>query len=181
MRTARRMDSFDHSSPEAIAAIYLDIAEAVKPGLAIVDASIGLEGDGPALMFGGKTVDMKDRLGAWTLLASTDPVAADATAARITGQKATDIKQLVMAHDRGLGQLDEARATWSRRAQSRLSPAGAATSAVSTMRLKPVRAGTRSACLSVVASTAVAVASGRAALVVMRGVIAILGFGRGTA
>ena len=102
-----RMDSFDHSSPEAIAAIYLDIAEAVKPDLAIIDASIGLEGDGPAVMFGGKTVDMKDRLGSWTLLASTDPVAADATAARITGQRATDIKQLVMAHDRGLGELDE--------------------------------------------------------------------------
>ena len=98
-----RMDSFDHSSPEAIAAIYLDIAEAVKPDLAIIDASLGIEANGPSVWTGGVTVDMKDRLGSWLLLASTDLLAADATAARVTNHDADDIKQLSMAEQRGLG------------------------------------------------------------------------------
>ena len=98
----------DHSSPEAIAQLYLDIVNAVKPDLAIIDASIGVEGQGPSA--GGEnglTVDMKDRLGSWLLLASTDLVAADATAARIMNHEVTDVKQIVMGHERGLGEMRE--------------------------------------------------------------------------
>jgi uncharacterized protein (DUF362 family) len=102
-----RMDSFDHSSPEAIAAIYLDIVEAIKPDLAIIDSSIGIEGNGPSTSIGGITVDMKDRLGSWLLLASTDLVAADATAARVMNHNPADIKQLVMASERGLGEMQD--------------------------------------------------------------------------
>lgn len=97
---------FDHSSPEAIAQLYLDIVNAVQPDLAIIDASIGLEGNGPTVGDGkGVTVDMKDRLGSWLLLASTDLVAADATAARVIGQDAAAVKQLVMASEMGLGEM----------------------------------------------------------------------------
>jgi len=99
---------FDHSSPEAIAGIYLDIVNAVKPDLAIIDASIGVEGDGPAVgEEAGRTVNMRDRLGSWLLLASTDLVAADATAARVVSHEVADVKQLGMAYSMGLGEISE--------------------------------------------------------------------------
>jgi uncharacterized protein (DUF362 family) len=98
----------DHRSPEAIAQLYLDIVDAVKPDLAIIDASIGVEGNGPSAVEGnGLTVDMKDRLGSWLLLASTDLVAADATAARIMSHDVAEVKQLGMAYEMGLGEMRE--------------------------------------------------------------------------
>jgi len=97
----------DHSSPAAIAQLFLDIVNAVKPDLAIIDASIGLEGDGPSTDSGGATVDMKDRLGSWLVLASTDLVAADATAARIMSHDVASVKQLGMAYAMGLGEMRE--------------------------------------------------------------------------
>ncbi|MBN1654404.1 MAG: DUF362 domain-containing protein [Deltaproteobacteria bacterium] len=104
-----RTPAFDHSSPEAIAAIYLDVVEALKPDLAIIDASIGVEGNGPAITSGGTTVNMKDRLGSWLLIASTDLVAADATAARVMSHDPADIKQIGMASHRGLGVMNSER------------------------------------------------------------------------
>jgi uncharacterized protein (DUF362 family) len=96
----------DHSTPRAIAEIYLDVVNGVKPDLAIVDFSIGVEGDGPSAGAGnGQTVDMRDRLGSWLVLASTDPVAADATAARIMSHPAEAVTQLNMAHQLGLGEM----------------------------------------------------------------------------
>ena len=98
----------DHRSPEAIAQLYLDIVDAVKPDLAIIDASIGVEGNGPSAGEGnGLTVDMKERVGSWILLASTDLVAADATAARIMGHDVAEVKQLGMAYEMGLGEMRE--------------------------------------------------------------------------
>ena len=97
-----------HTTSQGIEQVFLDIVDAVKPDLAIIDASIGVEGDGPSVMEGqGLTVDMKDRLGSWLLLASTDPVAADATAARIISHDVADVKQLGMAHEQGLGEVRE--------------------------------------------------------------------------
>jgi uncharacterized protein (DUF362 family) len=102
--------SLDHSSPASIAQIYLDIVDALKPDLAIIDASIGVEGNGPSATEGnGLTVDMRDRLGSWLLLASTDLVAADATAARIMSHDVADVEQLTMAYERGMGELREDR------------------------------------------------------------------------
>jgi uncharacterized protein (DUF362 family) len=99
---------FDHSSPEAIAGIYLDIVDGLRPDLAIIDASIGIEGDGPSVgETAGRTVDMRDRLGSWLLLASTDLVAADATAARVVSHDVADVKQLGMAYAMGLGEIRE--------------------------------------------------------------------------
>lgn len=95
----------DHSSPEAIAQLYLDIVDAVQPDLAIIDASIGVEGDGPTITDGGLTVDMKERLGSWLLLASSDLVAADATAARVMNHEPSDVKQIVMGYEMGLGEM----------------------------------------------------------------------------
>jgi uncharacterized protein (DUF362 family) len=99
-----------HGTNASIEQVFLDIVKGVTPDLAIIDASIGIEGDGPALGAngaGGKTIDVKERIGSWLLLASKDPAAADATAARLTGHDASQIRQLNMARDQGIGETRE--------------------------------------------------------------------------
>jgi uncharacterized protein (DUF362 family) len=98
----------DHSSTRSIAQIYLDIVAAIQPDLAIVDFSIGVEGDGPGAGQGaGRPVDMRKRLGSFLVLASTDIVAADATAARIMDHDVDHVRQLTMANSMGLGTIAE--------------------------------------------------------------------------
>jgi len=97
--------SFDHSSPRAIGQIYLDIVKSLKPALSIIDFSIGLESDGPTLSLGGRTVNIKDRLGTWAVIASTDIMAADATAARMMDHNVNKMKQLTMGYEMGLGEI----------------------------------------------------------------------------
>jgi len=99
--------SFDHSSPRAIGQVYLDIVKSIKPDLSIIDFSIGLEGDGPSLTWGGTTIDMKDCLGSWAIIASTDIMAADATAARIMNHDANKVMHLTMGYEMGLGEIRE--------------------------------------------------------------------------
>jgi uncharacterized protein (DUF362 family) len=99
--------SFDHSSPQAIAQPCLDIVKGVQPDLTIIDFSIGIEADGPTKDQGGITVDMKDRLGSWAILASTDIMAADASAARIMNHDVSKVRQLSMGLEMGLGEIRE--------------------------------------------------------------------------
>ena len=99
--------SFDHSSPRSIGQVYLDIVKSIKPDLSIIDFSIGIEGDGPSLTWGGTTIDMKDRLGSWAIIASRDIMAADATAARIMSHDTNKIRHLTMGYDMGLGEIRE--------------------------------------------------------------------------
>ena len=106
----RGYGEFDHSSPAAIARIYLDIVAGLRPDLAIIDFSIGIEASGPTLRGGlGRTIDMRDRLGSWLVLASTDIMAADATAARIMSHDVDRVTQLTMGYDMGLGEIREDR------------------------------------------------------------------------
>ncbi|HPO14114.1 MAG TPA: DUF362 domain-containing protein [Candidatus Hydrogenedentes bacterium] len=88
---------------------FLDIVRALEPDFTIIDCSICCEGNGPHVMPGwwGTTVDMRDRLGDWLLLASTDLAAADATAARVTSHDVMQVDHLVMAYNQGLGQIQE--------------------------------------------------------------------------
>jgi uncharacterized protein (DUF362 family) len=79
----------------------------VKVDLSIIDFSIGLESDGPSTGQGGTTVDMKKRLGSWAVVASTDIMAADATAARIMSHDPGKVKQLAMGSEMGLGEIRE--------------------------------------------------------------------------
>lgn len=103
-----RGQGLDHTSTRSIAQVYLDIVAGIQPDLAIVDFSIGVEGDGPSVGQGwGRTVDMRNRLGSWLVLASTDLVAADATAARIMDHNVDDVRQLTMGHNMGLGTIAE--------------------------------------------------------------------------
>jgi uncharacterized protein (DUF362 family) len=97
-----------HVTSGGIEQVFLDVVDAVKPDLAIIDASIGVEGNGPTVgSSGGLTVNMQDRLGSWLLLASTDLVAADATMVRIIGHDVPSVKHLGMAHEMGLGEIRE--------------------------------------------------------------------------
>ncbi len=103
---------FLHTATGGIEQVFLDIVKGVTPDLAIIDGSIGIEGDGPALGgngTGGKTIDMKERIGGWLLIASKDLAAADATAVRITGQDVSQIRQLNMALAQGIGEPREER------------------------------------------------------------------------
>jgi uncharacterized protein (DUF362 family) len=103
---------FLHTATGGIEQVFLDIVKGVTPDLAIIDASIGIEGDGPALGAngtGGKTIDMKERIGGWLLITSKDLAAADATAVRITGQDVSQIRQLNMALAQGIGEPREER------------------------------------------------------------------------
>lgn len=86
----------------------LNIVRGLKPDLAIIDGSIGCERSAPFVNPGeGSTVDMRDRLGQWLMVASTDLLAADATTTRIIGQNPSDLPLLQMAYEQGLGQLQE--------------------------------------------------------------------------
>jgi uncharacterized protein (DUF362 family) len=100
-------ETFDHSSPRAIGQVFLDIVKAIEPDLSIIDFSIGLEGDGPSRGQGGTTVDVRDRLGSWAIIASTDIMAADATAARIMSHDTRKVTQLAMGSEMGLGEIRE--------------------------------------------------------------------------
>ncbi len=102
-----RGKEFDHSSPEAIGQIYLDIVKAVQPDLTVVDLSIGMESDGPTRGSGGRRVDVADRLGTWLVLASKDIVSADTIAAKIMSHDTRSIAQLRMGYHMGLGQMQE--------------------------------------------------------------------------
>jgi uncharacterized protein (DUF362 family) len=98
----------DHSSVTVLAQAFLDVVAANKPDLAIIDFSIGVEGNGPTAGRGyGATVDVRDRLGSWLVLASKDIMAADATAARVMTHHVPDIRQLTMGFEMGLGEIRE--------------------------------------------------------------------------
>jgi uncharacterized protein (DUF362 family) len=99
--------ALDHSSPRAIAQVYLDIVKSIKPDLSVIDFSIGLEGDGPTTGYGGKTLNLKERLGSWAIIASTDIMAAEATAARIMDHDTKKVKHLAMGFEMGLGEIRE--------------------------------------------------------------------------
>lgn len=95
-----------HLATGGVEQCLLNIVRGLQPDLAIIDGSIGCEGFGPFVGEGqGRTVDMRDRLGQWLLLASTDLVAADATAAQIISHDPGDVPHLRMAYEQGLGQV----------------------------------------------------------------------------
>ena len=96
-------------TPEAMAQLYIDITSAIKPDLAVIDGSICVESNGPSVDKGlGVTVDMKDRLGSWLILASTDLVAADTTAARVINHDVSYVDQILpIARKKNLGIMDQ--------------------------------------------------------------------------
>ena len=99
--------AINHSSVTTISQAFLDVVAARKPDLAIIDFSIGIEGNGPSTGEGGITVNVKNRLGSWLVLAGKDIMATDATAARVMNHHVPNIKQLTMGYNMGLGEINE--------------------------------------------------------------------------
>ena len=91
--------------------ILVDISKALRPDFSITDFSIGCEGNGPHVLPGwwGESVDVRDRIGTWMLLASPDPVALDATSTRVIGQDPQHVEHVRLAYEQGLGQMREDR------------------------------------------------------------------------
>jgi len=98
-----------HDTAGGVAQAFLDIVAGIKPDLGIIDGSIICEGNGPHVLPGywGETLNVRDRLGDWFLLAGTDLAAVDATAARILSLDIAGIDQLQMAYQQGIGQIQE--------------------------------------------------------------------------
>jgi len=98
-----------HGAAGGVDQCLLDIVAGLKPDLAIIDGSICCEGNGPHVMPGwwGDTIDVKDKLGSWFMLGSTDMAAADATAARAIGLDINNVDHLQRAYNQGIGQIQE--------------------------------------------------------------------------
>lgn len=77
-----------------------DLATVIQPKLTIVDATRMLMKNGPQ---GGRLTDVKV---ANTLVATSDPVAADAYATTLFGLEPSEIESTVAAHRMGLGEMD---------------------------------------------------------------------------
>lgn len=86
--------------PSTFQGLLVDVLEAVRPDLSIIDAVVGMEGDGPSS-------GAPKELG--FLAAGVDPVALDSVCASIIGLEPRRIRYLLMAAERGLGVMDEER------------------------------------------------------------------------
>jgi uncharacterized protein (DUF362 family) len=76
-----------------------DLANFMQPTLTIVDAYRVLMRNGPQ---GGNVADAKDM---FTVIATTDQVAADAYGCQLIGRVAEEVPYIKMGHDRGLGTM----------------------------------------------------------------------------
>ena len=85
----------DYPSPQTMSAFLLDVFAALTPGLSIVDAVVGMQGNGPA---NGRPVQVG------LLIAGTDAVAVDSVCAQLYGLQPEDVPMVRMAHARGLGE-----------------------------------------------------------------------------
>ena len=83
-----------------ISKVIVDINTVLKPQFTIIDGFYALEGPGPT---SGTPVKMD------LLVAGRDIVAVDATACRVMGVEPTEIYHIKRAHEKGLGEIDEAR------------------------------------------------------------------------
>jgi uncharacterized protein (DUF362 family)/Pyruvate/2-oxoacid:ferredoxin oxidoreductase delta subunit len=81
-------------NPETFAQILVDVLRAVRPTLSIMDAVVGMDGQGPSA---GRPKEIG------LILASTDPVALDAVACSCAGIDPMSIPTLRLAHEQGLG------------------------------------------------------------------------------
>ena len=90
----------DYPRLEDFCQVLVDIFDAAKPAITIMDGIVAMEGEGPA---GGKPQNLG------LILASRDAVSLDAVAARIIGLKPAEVRTTRIAHERGLGvgELDE--------------------------------------------------------------------------
>jgi uncharacterized protein (DUF362 family) len=79
---------------KGISNVVVDINTVLKPALTVIDGFVGMEGQGPV---DGTPVQMN------LIIAGTDAVATDATAARVMGFNPYEIKHIRKAYEKGLG------------------------------------------------------------------------------
>jgi uncharacterized protein (DUF362 family) len=82
---------------KGISKVVVDINSVLRSALTVIDGFMGMEGQGPV---DGTPVQMN------LIIAGTDPVATDATAARVMGFNPYEIKHIRKAHERGLGRSE---------------------------------------------------------------------------
>jgi uncharacterized protein (DUF362 family) len=82
---------------KGISKVIVDINTVLKPALTVIDGFIAMEGRGPT---DGTPVKMN------LIIAGKDPVATDATAARIMSIDPNEISHIRKAHEKGLGNLN---------------------------------------------------------------------------
>lgn len=82
---------------KGISKVIVDINTVLKPAFTVIDGFVGMEGEGP---INGTPVQMD------LIIAGKDPVATDATAARVMGFNPYEIKHIRKAYEKGLGQCD---------------------------------------------------------------------------
>jgi uncharacterized protein (DUF362 family) len=82
---------------KGISKVVVDINTVLRPALTVIDGFVGMEGRGP---IDGSPVQMN------LIIAGTDPVATDATAARVMGFNPYKIKHIRKAFEKGLGNSD---------------------------------------------------------------------------
>lgn len=77
--------------------VIVDINTVLKPALTVIDGFVGMEGRGPVH---GQSVKMN------TIIAGFDPVATDATAARVMGFDPYYISHIRLANQKNLGEIN---------------------------------------------------------------------------
>jgi uncharacterized protein (DUF362 family) len=82
---------------KGISKVIVDINNVLHPAITVIDGFVGMEGNGP---IDGTPVKMN------LIIAGTDPVATDATAARIMGFNPYEITHIRKAYEKGLGKID---------------------------------------------------------------------------
>jgi len=82
---------------KGISKVVVDINTVLRPAITVIDGFVGMEGNGP---IDGTPVQMN------LIIAGTDPVATDATAARVMGFNPYDIAHIRKAHEKGLGKSE---------------------------------------------------------------------------
>jgi uncharacterized protein (DUF362 family) len=82
---------------KGISKVIVDINTVLKPALTVIDGFVAMEGSGPT-----DGTPVKTDL----IIAGTDVVATDATAARVMGFEPWEIAHIRKAHDKGRGNID---------------------------------------------------------------------------
>jgi uncharacterized protein (DUF362 family) len=83
---------------KGISKVIVDINTVIKPNLTVIDGFVAMEGKGPV---DGSPVKMD------LIIAGKDPVATDATGARVMGIDPYEISHIRTAHQKGLGNVDD--------------------------------------------------------------------------
>jgi uncharacterized protein (DUF362 family) len=83
---------------KGISKVIVDINTVIKPNLTVIDGFVAMEGKGPT---NGSPVKMD------LIIVGKDPVATDATGARIMGIDPHEISHIRTAHQKGLGNIDD--------------------------------------------------------------------------